>query len=419
MTDEKTFDYENYIQEQLRRIDDLDERRFARELLMEGLGKVIEWSEKKYTALEKRIQSELDLPWKCFHVCMTVIEKKDYDPINRFWFPVREEDVKKQQKESCETVYLMADEKACRAFLEMGTLTGVSKSTGESMRFQIRRSDKYRQNMDRLYKLFTGNHVPWQTVHMGHVERFFDLVPETETGEVAGTDWMIQDEKWNTCIKRGMMLLWNIRQSAVRSREFRVPCRDEVFYEHVFYLPQEREAEEGYLVDAAEAILSVRYEKNRIVLKTKAESLEDITIYGLCQREPEKSAGYRFPVLSNRRKDNLSARYSQQTGNFIQTPLELSRKVEEMADGYRIRLLGYEILDRVEEDFLEGDMNSFTGVRMFTDDKRKILLLRIGAEARQQEDYLYESQIRYILSQLQLEFLEYRCMGVLETDMEK
>ncbi len=339
MTDEKTFDYENYIQEQLRRIDDLDERRFARELLMEGLG--------------------------------------------------------------------------------MGTLTGVSKSTGESMRFQIRRSDKYRQNMDRLYRLFTGNHVPWQTVHMGHVERFFDLVPETETGEVAGTDWMIQDEKWNTCIKRGMMLLWNIRQSAVRSREFRVPCRDEVFYEHVFYLPQEREAEEGYLVDAAEAILSVRYEKNRIVLRTKAESLEDITIYGLCQREPEKSAGYRFPVLSNRRKDNLSARYSQQTGNFIQTPLELSRKVEEMADGYRIRLLGYEILDRAEEDFLEGDMNSFTGVRMFTDDKRKILLFRIGAEARQQEDYLYESQIRYILSQLQLEFLEYRCMGVLETNMEK
>ncbi|MDE7199508.1 MAG: hypothetical protein K2O15_11585 [Lachnospiraceae bacterium] len=35
MTDEKVFDNENYIQEQLRRIDDLDERRFAKQLLTE------------------------------------------------------------------------------------------------------------------------------------------------------------------------------------------------------------------------------------------------------------------------------------------------------------------------------------------------------------------------------------------------
>lgn len=167
-------------------------------------------------------------------------------------------------------------------------------------------------------------------------------------------------------------------------------------------------------MDAAEAILSIRYEKNKIVLKTKAETLEDIIIYQLCQGAPEQSAGYRYPVLSNRKKDNLSARYSQQAGNFIQTPLELGRKVEEMADGYQIPVLGYEILDGADEAYLAGDMNSFTGVRVFTGDTRKILLLRIKAKEQYREDYLYESQIRYILSQLQLEFLEYRCMGVLK-----
>ena len=62
MIEEKAFDYENYIQEQLRRIDDLDERRFAKELLMESLGKMIAWSEHKYDALEQRIQKELDIP---------------------------------------------------------------------------------------------------------------------------------------------------------------------------------------------------------------------------------------------------------------------------------------------------------------------------------------------------------------------
>lgn len=414
MTDEKVFDNENYIQEQLRRIDDLDERRFAKQLLIESLGEAVAWSEKKYAALEQRIQSELELPWGHFHVFMTVIEQKDYDPINTFWFPVREEDVKKQQAETFETVYLAAEEKVCKAFLEMGTLTGVSEATGENIRFKIRRSDRYRQSMDRLYRLFISNHVPWQTVHMGHMERFFDLIPETEEGQAAGTDWVIQDDVWNMYVRRGMMLLWNIRQSAVHSREYRVPCIDEVFYEHVFYLPQEEETEDRYLVDAVEDILSIRYEQNRIVLKTKAETLEDIKVYRLGQGEPEQSAGYRFPVLSNQRKDSLSARYSHRMGNFIQTPAELKRKVEEMADGYRISLTGYEILDRAEEAFLEGDMNSFTGVRLFTDDQRKILLLRFQAYEREREDYLYESQVRYILSQLQMEFLEYKCMGILE-----
>ncbi len=415
MIDERAFDYENYIQEQLRRIDDLDERRFAKQLLMESLGKMIAWSEEKYAALEQRIQNELALPWKNYNVCMTVIDRKDYDPINNFWFPVCEEDIKRQRVQSYETIYLAADEKVCREFLEMGILIGTSVDTGESIQFKIRCSDRYLQSMERLYRLFTGNHVPWQTVHMGHMERFFDLIPITEEdvdGQKTEHVWTIQDGKWAEYINRDMILLWNIRQFAVHSREYRVPCIDEVFYEHVFYLPQEQESEDGYLVDAGETILSVRNEKNKIVLKTKAETLEDITAYRLCQGEPEQSAGYRYPVLSNRRKDNLAARYSQQTGNFIQTPLELSRKVEEMADGYEIRVLGYEIHDRAEDWYLAGDMNSFTGVRLFSNDQRKILLLRIQAEEQYREDHLYESQVRYILSQLQLEFLEYRCMGV-------
>lgn len=417
--DERTFDYENYIQEQLRRIDNLDERRFAKQLLLESLGKMIAWSQQKYDALEQRIQKELDISWKHFHVCMTVIDRKDYDPINNFWFPVCEEDVKKKQASACETIYLAGNEKVCRDFLEMGILQGISKDTGESIRFQIRPSDKYLGSMCKLYKLFTSNHVPWQTVHMGHMERFFDLIPLTEDGQITETDWIIQDEKWADYIRRDVILLWNIRQFTVHSREYRVPCIDEVFYEHVFYLPREQKSEDGYLVDAAEAILSIRYEQNRIVLKTKEETLEDIAVYRLYQGNPEQSAGYRYPVLSNRRKDNLSARYSQQTGNFIQTPLELKRKVEEMTDGYQMQVIGYEILDGVEKDYLEGDMNSFTGVRLFTSDTRKILLLRIKAKERYQEEYLYEAQIRYILSQLQLEFLEYRCMGSLERNLEK
>ena len=414
MVDEKRFDYEDYIQKQLKEIDDLDERRFAKELLVESLGKMFAWTEDKYKALEDRVQNELDLPWKYFNVFTTVIDRNDYDPINNFWFPAYEDDIKKNAVQPYETIYLEADEAACREFLELGTLTGIDEETGQTICFRIEQSGRYQECIKRLHILFTGNHVPWQTVHMGHVERFFDLVPVVDSDGVVTTGCVLQGGKWDGCIRRGMILLWNIRKISVHSREYRIPCIDEVFYEHIFYLPEERDETDGYLADIGEDILSVRYEKNKIILKTKAEALEDVFIYRLHQGEPEQSPGYQFPVLSNRRKDNLAARYLQQTGNFIQTPMELNRKIEEMTGGYEIRLLGYEIIDDVQENFLSGDMNSFNGIRLFINDNRKILLLRFRRDEQYQNDYLYGSQIRYILSQLQMEFLEYRCMGVLE-----
>ena len=56
MTEEKKFDYENYIKRQLREIDDLDERRYAKELLLGSLGELAAWTDAKYTALELRVR---------------------------------------------------------------------------------------------------------------------------------------------------------------------------------------------------------------------------------------------------------------------------------------------------------------------------------------------------------------------------
>ncbi len=416
MIEEKRFDYESYIQNKLKEIDDLDERRFAKELLLEGLRNVFSWAEHKYDALEKRVQNELDVPWKSFHVYMTIIDRADYDPINHFWFPICEEDIKKNIKRECETVYLAAGEKAYKAFNEQKILVGTDSKTGETVRFRIERSARYQQSIKMLYELFTGNYIPWQTLHLGHLERFYDLIPENGTlvdkeGREEGRGF--QYGKWDQYIQTGKIPLWNIEKTSIHSSEFRVPCIDESFYEHIFYLPQEQTSDDGYLVETGEEIRSVRYEKNKIILKTKKASLENVFLHRLYQGTPEGSVGYRYPVLSNSRKDDLAARYLQQTGNFIQSPLELYRKIEEMSGGYRINVLGYEITADAAGEIFSGDMNVFAGAGIFERDERSILLLKIQREEQAETDYLYESQIRYILSVLQREFLEYRCMGVL------
>ena len=411
MIEEKRFDYENYIRNKLKEIDNLDERRFAKELLLEGLGNVFAWSERKYEALEQRIQNELDVPWKSFNVFMTIIDREDYDPINRFWFPVCETDIKKSIKQECETIYLAADEEICREFCGQKTLTGIGQKSGQEVLFRIERSARYPESMKKLYELFADNHIPWQTMHMGHMERFFDLIPEKEIAE--GETYSIQYGQWDAYIKKEKILLWNIQKTSIHSNEFRIPCIDEAFYEHMFYLPDEEMVGDGYLIETGADILSIRYEKNKIILKTQKAVLSDSFLYILHQGDPEMSVGYQFPVLSNRGEDSLSVRYFQRTGNFIQTPMELYRKIEEMAGGYKIDILGYEIIDHAEEKLIDGDMNGFMGAQVFSKDERKLLLLRIKREELYASNYLYESQIRYILSQIQMEFMEYKCVGVL------
>ncbi len=311
MIEDMRFDYEDYIQKRLKEIDDLDERRFAKELLTESLGKVLKWTESKYDALEKRIQNELDVPWKNFHVFMTVIDRKDYDPINDFWFPVWAGDTQTNVIQEYKTIYLEADEETRQEFAGQKTLTGTDPVTGRTVRFRIERAD------------------------------------------------------------------------------------------------------------SGEEILSMRYEKNKIMLKTEKEQLENVFLYRLRQAEPEMSVGYRYPILSNRRNDNLTARYLHRMGNFLQTPMELNRKIEEMSGDHKITVLDYEIIDGTEESFpmadkmlLSGDMNEFAMGGVFSKDTRRILLFRIKRAEQEAGGYLYESQIRYILSQMQMEFLEYRCVWV-------
>lgn len=66
----------------------------------------------------------------------------------------------------------------------------------------------------------------------------------------------------------------------------------------------------------------------------------------------------------------------------------------------------------IGEEEICGDMNPFAGTQVFADDRRSVLLFKIRKDREDGTDYLYEAQIRYILSQIQMEFPEYQGIGL-------
>ena len=297
MTEEKEFDYENYIKRRLREIDDLDERRYAKELLLGSLGELAAWTEAKYKALEQRIREDLDNPWKGFQTAMTVIDRADYDPINPFWRPVCGEDLKPPKGSGRMTVYLMADDAACQRFMEQGTVYAADRETGQQLCYSIVQPERYQMCMERLYTLFIRNHVPWQTVQTGQLERFFDLVPDETVPDKAQPVFQWGD--FSSCVQEDIIPLWNMQEKVLQSQEFRHPCIDEVVYEHVYYVGEYGNSTDGCLVDAGENVRSIRYEKNKVILQTGREIPGDISVCRLYQGDRGNSYGYHYPVLSN------------------------------------------------------------------------------------------------------------------------
>ena len=109
---ESMTDLQQHIRKRLTEIEDLDERKDAREILLEGLVPIFELMEKRYLDLENQIKREIEIPNEKYAVSMTVITQKDYDPINGTLYPVvpalLQEDKEQEKQEAMPCIIYFA-----------------------------------------------------------------------------------------------------------------------------------------------------------------------------------------------------------------------------------------------------------------------------------------------------------------------
>ena len=149
--EEYPFDFERYIEERLREIDDLDERRFAKKILLDGLGRMIQCVEQKYKTLEQRICGEVEPRANQYETVITIVQREHYDPTNRTLYPVDERDLENRQlletlsgkKEIfLETFFLEADDRIQKEFQKTEHFYGRLKQ--KECSFSIKPAKRYR-----------------------------------------------------------------------------------------------------------------------------------------------------------------------------------------------------------------------------------------------------------------------------------
>lgn len=402
---------QQHIRKRLTEIEDLDERKDAREILLEGLVPVFELMEKRYQDLEDQIKREIEIPNEKYAVSMTVIKQKDYDPINGTLYPVvpallrEDKEQEKQEQRPC-LIYFAGSYPEKVKFEKTGEFQGYDES-GKAYTVRVRKAKCYQQALTDLYQVFVYNKICWTTVNTGYLDRFYEVYSDEEI-DVNGLK--IDFDSYEEQIKNDMLLLWNIEKFTFQCRKFMVPCIDEKYYEHELDL-KNCDLDSGYMLGINEDVLKVRHEKDKIIMTSLKESFRDWEAYRFIGNTDTSSHGYTYEMLSNSRKSSFFQNYREQQESSLGSRTELFWMVQSFENNFYVELEKCEVLEMPPESCLEGDMNPFLGNTIFPMETRKILALYFRRKG-QNTDFC-EDMVRFFVSQIQLSVCEYKCVGIL------
>ena len=416
------FDIKKYVKDRLSEIKEEDEYVFAKSVLYDGLYRMSEVFEERYKSLYKKVYDELERKEESYEIAILLLSKNE-NTFLRMFFPIsdldviedKEADIKEEcmeGKNSIKTVYLNAADSACKAFLQENIRVSFTNNKEKhTLLVQPKKALRYRKEVGKLYETFSYNGLRWNTVNTAYLDRFFDIdlsgLPQN------ARDVEVDYGKYADMIEEELYPVWNIEKNVFKSSTFLSPSKDGLYYEREMIRQKDKEIILR-LIQKTGGMVGIRQEEEKIIVKSYEESYSDLEGYNIFDIRYTKEE---LPIglISNKRKEGMIGRLLNKAKEKIHTEVEIERIIEELDIGEYVSLKSCERLATnkafLEEMKILPDMNNFTNENFQLTDESPKLILRF---LRNSDSNLCEAMVRYAISQLQISFDEYICIGVLE-----
>ena len=276
---------------------------------------------------------------------------------------------------------------------------------------QPKKALRYRKEVGKLYETFSYNGLRWNTVNTAYLDRFFDIdlsgLPQN------ARDVEVDYGKYADMIEEELYPVWNIEKNVFKSSTFLSPSKDGLYYEREMIRQKDKEIILR-LIQKTGGMVGIRQEEEKIIVKSYEESYSDLEGYNIFDIRYTKEE---LPIglISNKRKEGMIGRLLNKAKEKIHIEAEIERIIEELDIGEYVLLKSCERLATnkafLEEMKILPDMNNFTNENFQLTDESPKLILRF---LRNSDSNLCEAMVRYAISQLQISFDEYICIGVLE-----
>ena len=416
------FDIKKYVKDRLSEIKEEDEYVLAKSVLYDGLYRMSEVFEERYKSLYKKVYDELESKEESYEIAILLLSKNE-NTFLRMFFPIsdldviedKEADIKEEcmeGKNSIKTVYLNAADSVCKAFLQENIRVSFTNNKEKhTLLVQPKKALRYRKEVGKLYETFSYNGLRWNTVNTAYLDRFFDIdlsgLPQN------ARDVEVDYGKYADMIEEELYPVWNIEKNVFKSSTFLSPSKDGLYYEREMIRQKDTEILLR-LIQKTGGMVGLRQEEEKIIVKSYEESYSDLEGYNIFDIRYTKEE---LPIglISNKRKEVMIGRLLNKAKEKIHTEAEIERIIEELDTKEYVSLKSCERLATnkafLEEMKILPDMNNFTNENFQLTDERPKLILRF---LRNSDSNLCEAMVRYAISQLQISFDEYICIGVLE-----
>ncbi|MCL2343186.1 MAG: hypothetical protein FWC62_04710 [Firmicutes bacterium] len=422
----------DFITKTLDGIRDLDEKTILKDALNDVFWELYTETERKYALLEERVRAELPLVYEPYTICSTVLRRTQVDNGHPYLSPMIPSEseslnvnvgkladaLAENEQPVIGTVFYEADYLKCRRVdLDHQIFDGVFRIGGEQYPFKCRLkpAKRYMDLVANLYGMFLQNNVPWTTVNCAYLNKFFDIslidlptIPPYK--EISGEQIHITFLPYGDAIKRDFIPVWNIDRHRVKGDDFPMPALDKVNYEYRFHT-NKLSVENGFLVDYDSAyIQSSRREEGIVVAVSPVQRGLTWDMLRIRRRQDRPVDTYPYVVLSNKQDDCFSTRLTAASGVQVKTKAELRKLLSSFESAKSVEPESMNLVN----DKISGEtysMNPFIMDELRDPEFQRTLAL--GFRAKNRNDFLSRDLVSFLVSQAQLVYSEYNCVGTL------
>lgn len=419
------------IQDRLNKVNNLSDRRLLRDILYDVYGNVIDYNMDMYDKLEKRIYDEIPDPLDKFYIYTSLDILENIDPISDFLHPILTEDLSETRYNMEEiheklktgeplilaSIFMQCDILAFQEILQKKkTYKGYVKTEKDiyQITVSLKRCERYIQEIEKLYRIFQLNGVEWSTINCPYAYKFVDIVLSSQLAIKPGekiTEISIDLAEYERYKVINAVPLWNIKQIIGDDKSFPMPAKDRINYDHMVAL-EDLGTQNGYLVglDNEDYIYCKRLENDLVIISSNSDQHS----WNLLQIENVsnvKAQNFLYELLSNKRNLGFAGRYASVKSMVIRTKGEISRLLKSYEISKELDFVGVEIRESYNKPNETVNFNDFIDDNIRVDAYKKVMLLTFRGANR--EGFLALDKMSFLVSEIQVLFPEYKCIGEL------
>lgn len=424
---EQDMDIKEYISKRILEIDSLSDRILYKEMASSFMTTLFEIGREESAKLTEKVLSEVSFANDHYDISIGMTEKSKYDGTDTYLFPIIVNEASKNIVADInfamennttyflENIFVKDIYPNIEVFAKKKYIKGNIKTTEDeySAMFSIEQDTRYIDKLKDLFEAFRNNGAKWNTVILSYLIRTFSIsVKEIDSKALKGAflGITIDFESFEPKVIRDVLPLWNIKVLQEKTSSFPICVEDGIKYQHSILLDDKKKGSK-VIVGNLEADLYAMFGRgNEISIISTDRNPKEWLFYELHDNQNKES--YYFPVLSNHKKENLTASLRSKYQGYMSTKAEVLRIVNESYFSDRLELVSLSVTETTPKQQKVYHMNSFYRDEVQNNTDKKTLLLTFKTTTP--DDYLIYDYMSFITTNISEVLREYVVLAELE-----